>query len=323
MQLLAPDLVGIKMAANALLEGDLVAFPTETVYGLGALATSDRAVGRVFAAKQRPASNPLIAHVADRNAAAVFAQFDPRAAKLAEAFWPGPLTLVLPLKLHTAVSRLVTPGLGTIAVRVPSHPAAQALLRAVELPVAAPSANRSGSISATCADHVVSSLGENVDYIVEGGPCAMGLESTVVDLSDDAQPAMLLRPGSIPTDDIERLVGVVARPDDRTPIRSPGMLARHYAPATPLRIDASDVRPQEALLAFGRAPLETGGPMLNLSERGDVGEAAANLYGMMRALDAENVSAIAVMPIPVEGLGEAINDRLRRASVPMPEADAA
>jgi len=323
MKLLAADDAGIELAATALLEGDLVAFPTETVFGLGALATNDRAVARVFAAKQRPATNPLIAHVADRHAAAVFALFDPRALTLAEAFWPGPLTLVLPLKLPTAVSRLVAPGLRTIAVRVPSHPVAQALLRSVELPVAAPSANRSGSISATSVEHVVSSLGAYIDYVVDGERCDVGLESTVVDVSDDAQPAMLLRPGSIPTAEIERLVGAMARPDQHMPLRSPGMLARHYAPATPLRINATEVRANEALLAFGPAPLATQGPMLNLSARGDIAEAAANLYDMLHALDAAHSEAIAVMPVPADGLGEAINDRLRRASAPVAAADAA
>lgn len=316
MQRLIPDSNGIGTAAKALLDGDLVAFPTETVYGLGAIATSDRSVARIFACKGRPSYNPLIVHVAERASAAVFADFDERAIALADAFWPGPLTLVLRLKVHGAISRLVTAGLDTIAVRVPLHPTAQALLRRVELPIAAPSANASGSISPTRASHVEASLGEDFDYLLDGGPASMGLESTVIDLSDDAQPGMLLRPGSLAREDIEALIGPLAQLPASSGIKAPGMLARHYAPQKPIRLNATAAENGEAVLTFGNQSIGRAPHTMDLSSRGDLAEAAANLYDMLWTLDASDAEAIAVVPIPNLGLGEAINDRLRRAAQP-------
>ncbi|MCB2053259.1 MAG: threonylcarbamoyl-AMP synthase [Geminicoccaceae bacterium] len=312
----------IERAAELLLKGGLVAFPTETVYGLGALACNDKAIGRVYVAKGRPGHNPLIAHVASRADAAVFADLDQRATALAERFWPGPLTLVLPLKVPAAVSPVMTAGLATVAVRVPAHPMARALLEAVELPVAAPSANRSGGISPTTAGHVVDELGDALDMVLDGGPCPVGIESTVVDLSAP-DVAHILRPGGLDRTVIEACVGPIAATAANAPLRGPGMLARHYAPSHPLRLNATRVRPGEALLAFGPRPLEGAAHMLNLSPSGDLDEAARNLYAMLRDLDQRPVRAIAVMPIPARGLGEAIADRLGRGAVPAGSASAA
>lgn len=316
MQKLISDTASIALAANALLDGDLVAFPTETVYGLGALATNDRSVARIFACKGRPSYNPLIAHVADRASAGIFAKFDERASLLAEAFWPGPLTLVLELKVHSAISRMVTAGLDTIAVRVPGHPVAQALLRRVELPIAAPSANTSSGISPTRAQHVEQSLGDGFDYLLDGGQATMGLESTVIDLSDNAQPGVLLRPGSLPTAKIEALIGPLKRLTDQASIKAPGMLARHYAPQKPIRLGATSVQPGDAVLTFGGQQIGQALEVLDLSAQGSLTEAAANLYDMLWTLDSGDAEAIAVVPIPSEGMGEAINDRLRRAATP-------
>ncbi len=303
-----PD--GIAEAAALIREGRPVAFPTETVYGLGADATDDKAVAAVFAAKDRPRFNPLIVHFAEAAAAAEAVDFDGRAKELARAFWPGALTLVLPRRAGCAVSLLVSAGLDTLAVRVPSHPVARSLLRAAGRPVAAPSANRAGLLSPTTAAHVAESLGGGCAAIVDGGSCPVGIESTVVDLSRGT--AAVLRPGGVPAEDIEAVVGPLAAPEagGKRP-RSPGMLERHYAPRLPLRLNATEARPGEALLAFGPGAL---GAALNLSPGGDVEEAAANLFAMMRALDRPEFRAIAVMPIPEGGLGRAINDRLRRAS---------
>ena len=312
----------IQRAAALLLEGGLVAFPTETVYGLGALASNDRAVGRVFAAKGRPSSNPLIAHVADRGAAAIFAEMDERAHELANAFWPGPLTLVLPLKVPSTISRVMTAGLATVAVRVPVHPVARSILEAVELPVAAPSANRSGQISPTTANHVAEDLASEIDLLVDGGSCAVGVESTVIDLSRPDR-ACLLRPGGLETGRIEELIGPLEGFASHEIPRAPGMLLRHYAPHTPLRLGALEPRSGEALLAFGPDVPKGASMVLNLSERGDLGEAAANLYGMLRKLDRTRPRVIAVMPVPRGGLGEAINDRLARACATEEEAAAA
>ena len=322
MPIVEVDERSIATAARILHEGGLVAFPTETVYGLGALASRDRAVGRVYAAKGRPSDNPLIAHVADRAAAAVFAQFDERAERLAEAFWPGPLTMVLPLKVPSMVSRVTTAGLATVAVRVPAHPVAQALLSAVELPVAAPSANRSGRMSPTTAMHVDAELGGLVDLILDGGACDVGVESTVVDLS---RPDLtrLLRPGGIERRDIAALVDPLLDADPMDAKRGPGMLTKHYSPDAALRLDATDLRAGEALLAFGPDFPVGCGEWRNLSAKGDLDEAAANLYAMLRELDATRPRAIAVMPVPPHGVGEAINDRLRRAAVTLSSATAA
>jgi L-threonylcarbamoyladenylate synthase len=304
-----PDAVA--EAAALIRQGRLVAFPTETVYGLGADATNDNAVAAVFAAKDRPRFNPLIVHFAETAAAAEAGDFDGRATDLARAFWPGALTLVLPRRAGCAVSLLVSAGLDTLAVRVPSHPVARSLLRAAGCPVAAPSANRTGLLSPTTAAHVAESLGGACAAIVDGGPCPVGVESTVVDLSGGS--AAVLRPGGVPVEDIEAVVGPLAAAEaaGKRP-KSPGMLERHYAPGLPLRLNAVEARPGEALLGFGPG---AAGAALNLSPGGDVEEAAANLFAMIRALDRPRFQAIAVMPIPEEGLGRAINDRLRRAAV--------
>lgn len=312
-RLLTADAAAIAEAAALLRAGGLVAFPTETVYGLGGDATDDRAVARIFAAKRRPRFNPLIAHVADRAAAAALAAFDRRADRIAEAFWPGPLTLVLPRRAGCPVSLLASAGLDTLALRVPAHPVALALLRAVGRPVAAPSANRSGAVSPTRAAHVADSLGDAVDLVLDGGACRVGVESTILDLSA-SRPA-ILRPGGIAREDIEALLGPVDGPA-AGPVKAPGMLESHYAPGLPVRLDATAARPGEALLGFG----PVAGATANLSPAGDLVEAAANLFALLRALDRPEFTGIAVSPIPEAGLGAAINDRLRRAAAPRPAA---
>jgi L-threonylcarbamoyladenylate synthase len=303
----------IQAAAAALRAGALVAFPTETVYGIGADATNGLAVAALYAAKGRPSFNPLIVHVPEIEAAAALARLTPAAEKLAAAFWPGALTLVLEKRGHRVVSELATAGLDTIAVRMPAHPVAQALLRAANLPVAAPSANRSGHVSPTTAAHVEADLGDRVAMILDGGPVPLGLESTVVDATG-SEP-VVLRLGAVPREDLVRVLGRPIAIADGDPSRpaSPGMLARHYAPRAALRLNARDVQNGEALLAFG-APLTHHGVVINLSAAGDLVEAAANLFAALRALDASGAGSIAVMPIPEQGLGEAINDRLRRAA---------
>lgn len=301
-------------AARLIRDGKLVAFPTETVYGLGADATNDDAVARVFAAKDRPRLNPLIVHVKDADAARAAVRFGEAAEKLAKAFWPGALTLVLGRR-DEAISTLVSAGLETLAVRVPSHPVAQALLTEAGVPVAAPSANRAGRVSPTAAGHVLFSLpgpeNSGPEIIMDGGPCTIGIESTVVDLSGPAPT--LLRPGGIVAEDIEALIGPLSAPaaDDKKAPKSPGMLDRHYAPDLPLRLNAEAPNPGEAFLAFGPdAPLDA----MNLSCTADLEEAAANLFAMIRALDGPPFEGIAVMAVPETGLGRAINDRLRRAT---------
>ncbi len=306
-------------AARVLAAGGLVAFPTETVYGLGADATNGRAVARLYEAKGRPAFNPLIAHVNDVAAARALARFNPDAERLAAALWPGPLTLVLPKAAGCPVAELATAGLDSIAVRMPRHAVARAILTAFGKPVVAPSANRSGHVSPTTAAHVAADLNGRIDLIIDGGAAPVGIESTIVACL--GEPA-LLRPGGLPRAAIERvlgktLAGTQASPaDDAAPL-APGMLASHYAPRTRIRLDAEAIEPGEALLAFG-AVLPGGAARskktLNLSARGDLIEAAANLFSHLRALDAEGARAIAVMPVPREGLGEAINDRLARAA---------
>lgn len=321
MPIVKPTPENIAAAADALRRGDLVAFATETVYGLGADATNSRAVARVFEAKGRPRFNPLIAHVADLANAERIAHLPPHARRLAEAFWPGPLTLVLRRRPAGKISDFVTVGLETIAVRVPSHPVALALLTAAEVPVAAPSANRSGHVSPTLAQHVHDDLGDIPAYILDGGPTAHGLESTILDASESN--VVQLRAGALAAETIERVLGAkIARGteavDPATGERpvAPGQLASHYAPRAPLRLDATDVRPGEALLAFGPAPPRHNGPTLNLSPSGDIVEAATNLFAALRTLDAARPKTIAVMPIPDAGLGDAINDRLRRGAAP-------
>jgi L-threonylcarbamoyladenylate synthase len=300
-------------AAALLRRGALVAFPTETVYGLGGDATDARAVAAIFAAKDRPRFNPLIIHVADRGAAEAIARFDPRAGRLAERFWPGALTLVLPRRPDCPVAPLACAGLDTVALRVPSHPVALALLRAAGRPVAAPSANRSGRVSPTAAAHVAAELGGRVALILDGGPATIGVESTVLDLSETAP--RLLRPGGVTAEALTALLGpLAAAGGDPVAPRGPGMLASHYAPSLPVRLAAADPRPGEALLAFGGDPPAGFAAVEWLSRDGDLAEAAANLFAALRRLDRPEFTGIAVMPIPETGLGLAINDRLRRAA---------
>jgi L-threonylcarbamoyladenylate synthase len=304
----------IETAARCLAAGGLVAFPTETVYGLGGDAGNGEAVARLYAAKGRPAFNPLIAHVADTGIARRTGVFTDAAEKLAAAFWPGPLTLVLARHPQCRVADLALAGLDTVAVRVPAHPVAHAQLEAFGGPIVAPSANRSGHVSPTSAAHVLADLRGRIDIIIDGGPCSVGVESTIVSCA--GQPT-LLRPGGIPREAIERVLGsalAISRDGDEAPA-APGMLASHYAPKAALRLDADGARPGEALLAFGPSP-ETPATTLNLSPRGDLIEAAANLFSHLRALDASGAKRIAVMKVPHDGLGEAINDRLRRAAAP-------
>ena len=320
------DAMAAADAARVLAAGGLVAFPTETVYGLGADATNGPAVARLYEAKGRPAFNPLIAHVADIADAERLARFDADAARLAKAFWPGPLTLVLPKAAGCPVAELATAGLDTIAVRVPAHKVARDILVAFGKPVVAPSANRSGHVSPTRAEHVEADLGGGIDLIIDGGATPVGVESTIIACL--GEPVML-RPGGLPRAAIERALGrslghslgrSLADPaparDTDGPI-APGMLATHYAPRTRLRLNALRVAAGEALLAFGPVPAEgaeRAACALNLSARGDLVEAAANLFAHLRALDAAGAGAIAAMPIPREGLGEAINDRIERAA---------
>ena len=314
------DAAAAAEAARVLAAGGLVAFPTETVYGLGADVTNGRAVARLYEAKGRPAFNPLIAHVLDRPAAEALARFDAAADRLAAAFWPGPLTLVLPRAAKCPVAELATAGLDTIAVRAPDHKVARDILAALGKPVVAPSANRSGHVSPTTAEHVLADLSGRIDLIIDGGPAPVGVESTIVACLGEP---VLLRPGGLPRAAIERALGrrladTPAAAANDAPL-APGMLASHYAPRTPLRLNARRVKAGEALLAFGPTPAEGAGhaeSVLNLSARGDLIEAAANLFSQLRALDAAGAGAIAVMPIPADGLGEAINDRLARAAAP-------
>lgn len=317
---LQADDASIEAAAGILLAGGLVAFPTETVYGLGADATDGIAVAGIYAAKGRPAFNPLIAHIPGLAEAEAHAIVDPVSRRLASAFWPGPLTLVLPRRPGSPVSDLATAGLGTIALRVPDHPVARRLLACVGRPVVAPSANRSGHVSPTTADHVLADLDGRIDIVLDGGPTSVGVESTIAMVDGDV--VRLLRPGGVSRDDLARVSGLpiadAEEPSDRAPL-APGMLASHYAPRSLIRLDVEAVDPDEALLAFGPHPLPgaaMASAVLNLSPAGRLDEAAANLFGMMRALDATGATRIAVAPIPAEGLGEAIRDRLRRAAAP-------
>jgi L-threonylcarbamoyladenylate synthase len=322
-RVLQADPAAVEAAARCLAAGGLVAFPTETVYGLGADAANGEAVARLYAAKGRPAFNPLIAHVADYEAAARLAVFDADATRLAEAFWPGPLTLVVPKRPDAAIAPLALAGLDSVALRVPAHKTARALLQAFGGPVVAPSANRSGHVSPTMPAHVLADLRGRIDLIVDDGPCPVGVESTIV--ACIGEPA-LLRPGGVPREEIERVLGhslaEAAAPEkdeaaQNLEVIAPGMLASHYAPKAKLRLDAKQPRADEALLAFGPAPAFAG-TTLNLSPRGDLIEAATNLFAHLRALDASGARSIAVMAVPHEGLGEAINDRLSRAAAPKP-----
>ena len=316
---LAPNAPGVARSATLLADGALVAFPTETVYGLGADATNGRAVAAIFEAKGRPRFNPLIVHVASREAAEELVELPEAGRRLAAAFWPGPLTLVAPKAAGAGIAELATAGLPTLAVRVPAHPLALALLRTVGRPVAAPSANPSGRISPTSADHVLEGLGGRIAAVLDGGPCEVGLESTIIGVAGET--AVLLRPGGLPTEAVEAALG------DRLAahaggITAPGQLASHYAPRARLRLNAEAPRPGELWLGFGRCEDEGVGEGesagLNLSPTGDLHEAAANLFAQLRALDARAVpgQVIAVAPVPERGLGRAINDRLARAAAP-------
>lgn len=301
-------------AAYIIRSGGLVAMPTETVYGLAADATDDRAVARIFEAKGRPSFNPLIVHVADAVGAKEYAEFSPLAERLASAFWPGPLTLVLPRRVRAPISLLATAGLDTVALRSPAHAMARALLDAVGRPLAAPSANLSGSASPTTAAHVRDSLGARVDLVLDGGPSSVGVESTIVKVEGDA--ITLLRPGGIATDDVERIAGAKVRRAAEGRIEAPGMTASHYAPKAHLRLNIETPRADEAFLAFG--PAAPHPYTLQLSAARDMREAAANFFAMMHAADAlvaeNHLAGIAAAPVPMQGIGEAINDRLGRAA---------
>jgi L-threonylcarbamoyladenylate synthase len=320
-QVLPSGEAAVAAAALWLAEGGLVAFPTETVYGLGADAADPAAIARLYAAKGRPSFNPLIAHVDDLLAAQQLGRFSAQAVALAQAFWPGPLTLVLPKTADCPVAELATAGLDTVAIRIPAHPIAQAILRAFGGAVVAPSANLSGHVSPTTAAHVEGDLAGKIDLIVDGGPVEVGVESTIVGCFD---APMLLRPGGVPREAIERVLGhalsqapTEASGDTAQPL-APGMLASHYAPRSKVRLNADRIEAGEALLGFGPVlppGADRAKAAMNLSTRGDLNEAAAHLFGYLRALDAKQATAIAVMPIPNEGLGEAINDRLRRAAI--------
>jgi L-threonylcarbamoyladenylate synthase len=314
-ELIAASDEAIGRAARLIRAGELVAFPTETVYGLGGDATSETAVARIFAAKGRPHFNPLIVHVPGLAEAETLAVFDERARIAARRFWPGPLSLVLMRRADSGLSLLASAGLDSVALRAPAHAVAQAMLRAAGRPIAAPSANRSGRVSPTTAAHVAAELGDGIAMILDGGACPVGIESTVLDLTGPT-PA-LLRPGGVTLEQLTEIFGHIetSPPGENTP-RAPGRLPSHYAPGLPLRLDAVSARPGEALLAFGPEPPPGFAEMLCLSRSGDLAEAAANLFLMLRQLDRPEFTGIAVMPIPDEGLGRAINDRLRRAAAP-------
>jgi L-threonylcarbamoyladenylate synthase len=315
-EILAPGASGIARAAELLRGGRLVAFPTETVYGLGADARNGRAVAGIFEAKGRPRFNPLIVHVTGLEAAERLVELPDAARRLARAFWPGPLTLVAPLRSGTGIADLVSTGLPTLAVRVPAHPLARALLEAFGGPVAAPSANRSGQVSPTRAAHVAAALGGRIAAILDGGACPVGLESTIVGF--DGNRPVLLRPGGLAVEPIERVLGSEIGLDHGDAITAPGQLASHYAPGAGLRLNAAYPQPGEAWLGFGPDPAGITGPSLNLSPGGDLTEAAANLFAYLRALDTmlSGHGTMAVAPVPGHGLGRAINDRLARAAAP-------
>ena len=303
----------IRRAAQALARGEIVAFPTETVYGLGANALDARAVARVFAAKERPRFNPLIVHVPGLAEAAEYGLLNATAQRLAEAFWPGPLSLVLKRRSTCGIADLVSAGLDTLALRAPAHPVAQALLAEAKIPIAAPSANRSGRVSPTTAAHVEAELGERPAMILDGDACPLGIESTVVSVIGDTPS--LLRPGAVPREAIELVLGApLATAAGYERGTSPGQLASHYAPRTTLRLNATSVGAGEALLAYGPGAPQGARATINLSESGNLEEAAAKLFAALRELDQSGAEAIAVMPIPAHGLGEAINDRLQRAA---------
>lgn len=305
----ASDKTAIQRAAEILRAGGLVAMPTETVYGLAGDAGNGEAVARLYAAKGRPSFNPLIAHVSGIEMAERLVDIPPLARRLMDEFWPGPLTLVLPKRQDAPISDLANAGLDTIAIRCPNHDAARALIQAVDRPVVAPSANPSGAVSPTTANHVAAGLGNRIDLILDGGECRVGLESAVVAVAGEV--ATLLRPGGLARDSIEAITGPLQNAGESDAPASPGMLKSHYAPGAAVRLNATEARPGELLLGFGDIAGD-----LNLSPRGDLTEAAARLFSALRELDARGADTIAVAPIPGHGLGEAINDRLRRAAAP-------
>ena len=309
--ILRPDPAGLARAAALLSGGDLVAFPTETVYGLGGDARNDMAVARIFEAKGRPQFNPLIVHVDSAETARRYVEWNDTADRLASAFWPGPLTLVLPICPDAGLSPLVTAELPTLAIRMPAHPVARALLAEFNGPVAAPSANPSGKISPTTADHVMAGLSGRIAAVVDGGACDVGLESTIVGL---ANTPTLLRPGGLPQEALEEALGApLTLHTSGDPLSAPGQMTSHYAPGASVRLNATDLRPGEKLLGFGKVDAA-----MNLSPSGDLTEAAANLFHHLHAMDALGADTIAISPIPDHGLGRAINDRLRRAAAPRP-----
>ncbi len=303
---------GFAEAADILKAGGLVALPTETVYGLGADARQDHAVARIFEAKGRPRFNPLIVHVADVETAKRYVIWNDTADRIASAFWPGPLTLVLPLRPDSGLSALVTAELATLAVRVPAHPVAKALLSEFDGPVAAPSANPSGKISPTEAAHVLAGLSGKIEAVIDGGACDVGVESTILGLADTPT---LLRPGGLPVEALEAALGSeVAGREENAPLTAPGQMTSHYAPGASVRLNATDIAAGERLLGFGKVE----GATLNLSPSADLVEAAANLFHHLHQLDQQGDAPIAVSPIPETGLGLAINDRLKRAAAPRP-----
>lgn len=301
----------IAQAAEVLKQGGLVAMPTETVYGLAVDATNDQAVAKIYTIKSRPHNNPLIVHIAAAREAPLYVDWDLRAQQLADSFWPGPLTMILPQRKHSPICKSVSAGLSTLAIRVPQHPIAQELLKVTALPLAAPSANISGTLSPTHAQHVVEAFGGQVP-VIEGGQAKVGLESTVIDLTQT--PAVILRPGSITRDDLQALIPIGKVADKTSQPKSPGQLGQHYAPKQPIRLNATKVESYEALLSFGPTRIGSAAKCLNLSPEGNLEEAASNLYQMLHELDHPQFSRIAVAPIPAIGVGVAINDRLRRAA---------
>ena len=314
MPIYKPTKTVINDAAKQLLKGEIVVFPTETVYGIGADATNNNAVAKIFEIKNRPSFNPLIVHTTNINEAMTIGYFNETSKLLAENYWPGPLTIVVPCKENSKISKLVTAGLETVAIRVPNHEIAQSLLTAVGRPIAAPSANLSGKLSPTNAHHVQNSLGQLVKIILDKGACKIGIESTVISCSKHS--FNLLRPGAITAKELEQLVGRKLKKINKTAdLKAPGMLTNHYAPTLPLRINADSVSTDEALLTFGNKWPTGALNTLNLSEKGDLREAAANLFTMLHELDRSGAKAIAVTTIPNDGLGTAINDRLKRALI--------
>lgn len=311
-ELLQPDTDGLERAAAHIQSGGLIAFPTETVYGLGANALDDTAVARIYAAKGRPSFNPLIIHVPSMAIAEKYVVFSAVARQLTDIFWPGALTLVLPRTADCAISKLASAGLDTLAIRIPGHRLALQFLTECDRPLAAPSANPSGGISPTTAQHVITGLGDAISGVLDGGACPVGVESTVVGFENNTP--VLLRPGGITKEALEAAVGEVLRHSDDGTISSPGMLLSHYAPTCPVRLNAKDKKPGEAFLGFGRDQDTLSD--INLSESGDLTEATAKLFAAFHMLDEMEVPAIAVGPIPEIGLGVAINDRLRRAAAP-------